>query len=59
MRVRRSILIATGTTQTRRTGDFTEPGLDKLLKCAVYSPDGRSLATGGSFKIAVLSQDHP
>ncbi len=40
------------TTQTRKTGEFTVPGLGKLVKAQRAARMGRNPATGESIKIA-------
>lgn len=46
------LLIETATTQTRKTGEFTVPGLGKLVKAQRAARIGRNPATGESIKIA-------
>ncbi len=46
------LLIETATTQTRKSGEFTVPGLGKLVKAQRAARVGRNLATGESLKIA-------
>ena len=46
------LLIETATTQTLKTGEFTVPGLGKLVKAQRAARMGRNQATGESFKIA-------
>ena len=46
------LLIETATTQTRKTGEFTVPGLGKLVKAQRAARMGRNPATGESIKIA-------
>ena len=46
------LLIETATTQTRKTGEFTIPGLGKLVKAQRAARIGRNPATGESIKIA-------
>ena len=46
------LLIETATTQTRKTGEFTVPGLGKLVKAQRAARVGRNPATGESLKIA-------
>ena len=46
------LLIETATTQTRKTGEFTVPGLGKLVKARRAARMGRNPATGESLKIA-------
>ena len=46
------LLIETATTQTRKTGEFTLPGLGKLVKAQRAARMGRNPATGESLKIA-------
>ncbi|WP_263384510.1 HU family DNA-binding protein [Granulicella arctica] len=46
------LLIETATTQTRTVGEFTIPGLGKLLKAQRAARMGRNPATGESIKIA-------
>ena len=45
-------LIETATTQTRKAGEFTIPGLGKLVKAQRAARMGRNPATGESIKIA-------
>ncbi len=46
------LLIETATTQTRKAGEFTIPGLGKLVKAQRVARTGRNPATGESIKIA-------
>lgn len=46
------LLIETATTQTRKTGEFTVPGLGKLVKAERKARMGRNPATGEAIKIA-------
>ena len=46
------LLIETATTQTRKNGEFTIPGLGKLVKAQRAARVGRNPATGESIKIA-------
>ena len=46
------LLIETATTQTQKTGEFTVPGLGKLVKAQRAARVGRNPATGESIKIA-------
>ncbi len=46
------LLIETATTQTRKAGEFTVPGLGKLVKAQRAARIGRNPATGESIKIA-------
>ncbi len=46
------LLIETATTQTRKSGEFTVPGLGKLVKAQRAARVGRNPATGESLKIA-------
>ena len=46
-----SLLIETATTQTRRNGEFTIPGLGKLVKAQRAARMGRNPATGETIKI--------
>lgn len=46
------LLIETATAQTRKTGEFTVPGLGKLVKAQRAARMGRNPATGESIKIA-------
>ncbi len=46
------LLIETATTQTRKSGEFTVPGLGKLVKVQRAARVGRNPATGESLKIA-------
>ena len=46
------LLIETATTQTRKSGEFTVPGLGKLVKAQRAARVGRNPATGESIKIA-------
>ncbi len=45
------LLIETATTQTRKTGEFTVPGLGKLVKAERKARMGRNPATGEAIKI--------
>lgn len=45
------LLIETATTQTRKTGEFTIPGLGKLVKAQRAARMGRNPATGETIKI--------
>ena len=45
------LLIQTATTQTRKTGEFTVPGLGKLVKAQRAARMGRNPATGEAIKI--------
>jgi DNA-binding protein HU-beta len=49
------LLIEIATTQTRKAGEFTIPGLGKLVKAQRAARMGRNPATGESIKIAVPS----
>ncbi len=46
------LLIETATTQTRKNGEFTIPGLGKLVKAQRAARMGRNPSTGESIKIA-------
>ena len=46
-----SLLIETAVTQTRKQGEFTIPGLGKLVKAQRAARIGRNPATGESIKI--------
>ena len=46
------LLIETATTQARKTGEFTIPGLGKLVKAQRAARMGRNPATGEAIKIA-------
>lgn len=46
------LLIETATTQTRKVGEFTVPGLGKLVKAQRAARMGRNPAPGESIKIA-------
>lgn len=46
-----SLLIETATTQTRKQGEFTIPGLGKLVKAQRAARIGRNPATGEAIKI--------
>ena len=46
------LLIEIATTQTRKAGEFTIPGLGKLVKAQRAARMGRNPATGESIKIA-------
>ncbi len=46
------LLIETATAQTRKTGEFTVPGLGKLVKAQRAARMGRNPATGEAIKIA-------
>ncbi len=46
------LLIETATTQTRKSGEFTVPGLGKLVKAQRAARLGRNPATGEAIKIA-------
>lgn len=46
------LLMETATTQTRKAGEFTIPGLGKLVKAQRAARMGRNPATGESIKIA-------
>lgn len=46
------LLIEIATTQTRKAGEFTVPGLGKLVKAQRGARMGRNPATGESIKIA-------
>lgn len=46
------LLLETATTQTRKTGEFTIPGLGKLVKAQRAARMGRNPASGESIKIA-------
>ncbi len=46
------LLIETATTQTRKNGEFTVPGLGKLVKAQRAARMGRNPATGEAIKIA-------
>lgn len=45
------LLIETATTQTRKNGEFTIPGLGKLVKAQRAARMGRNPATGEAIKI--------
>lgn len=45
------LLIDTATTQTRKNGEFTIPGLGKLVKAQRAARMGRNPATGEAIKI--------
>ena len=45
------LLIETATTQTRKNGEFTVPGLGKLVKAQRAARMGRNPATGEALKI--------
>ena len=45
------LLIQTATTQTRKNGEFTVPGLSKLVKAQRAARMGRNPATGEAIKI--------
>ena len=45
------LLIQTATTQTRKNGEFTVPGLGKLVKAQRAARIGRNPATGETIKI--------
>ena len=45
------LLIETATTQTRKNGEFTIPGLGKLVKAERAARMGRNPATGEALKI--------
>ena len=45
------VLIETATTQTRKNGEFTIPGLGKLVKAQRAARMGRNPATGEAIKI--------
>ena len=45
------VLIETATTQTRKNGEFTIPGLGKLVKAQRAARIGRNPATGEAIKI--------
>ena len=45
------VLIETATTQTRKNGEFTIPGLGKLVKAQRAARIGRNPATGEQIKI--------
>ena len=45
------LLIGTATTQTRKNGEFTVPGLGKLVKAQRAARMGRNPATGETIKI--------
>ena len=45
------LLIETATTQTRKNGEFTVPGLGKLVKAQRAARMGRNPATGEAIKI--------
>ena len=45
------LLITMATTQTRKTGEFTIPGLGKLVKAQRAARIGRNPATGETLKI--------
>ncbi len=45
------LLIQTATTQTRKNGEFTVPGLGKLVKAQRAARMGRNPATGEAIKI--------
>ena len=46
-----NLLIETATTQTRKNGEFTIPGLGKLVKAQRAARIGRNPATGEAIKI--------
>ena len=46
-----NLLIETATTQTRKNGEFTVPGLGKLVKAQRAARMGRNPATGEAIKI--------
>ena len=46
-----TLLIETATTQTRKNGEFTVPGLGKLVKAQRAARIGRNPATGEAIKI--------
>ena len=46
-----TLLIETATTQTRKNGEFTIPGLGKLVKAQRAARMGRNPATGEALKI--------
>ena len=46
-----NLLIETATTQTRKLGEFTIPGLGKLVKAQRAARIGRNPATGEAIKI--------
>ena len=46
------LLIETATTETRKNGEFTVPGLGKLVKAQRAARMGRNPATGEALKIA-------
>jgi DNA-binding protein HU-beta len=46
------LLIETATSQTRKNGEFTIPGLGKLVKAERAARTGRNPATGEAIKIA-------
>ena len=46
-----NLLIETATTQTRKLGEFTIPGLGKLVKAQRAARIGRNPATGETIKI--------
>ncbi len=46
-----NLLIETATTQTRKLGEFTIPGLGKLVKAQRAARMGRNPATGETIKI--------
>ena len=46
-----NLLIETATTQTRKNGEFTIPGLGKLVKAQRAARIGRNPATGETIKI--------
>lgn len=46
-----NLLIETATTQTRKQGEFTIPGLGKLVKAQRAARIGRNPATGEAIKI--------
>ena len=46
-----TVLIETATTQTRKQGEFTIPGLGKLVKAQRAARIGRNPATGEAIKI--------
>ena len=46
-----NLLIETATTQTRKNGEFTIPGLGKLVKAQRAARMGRNPATGEAIKI--------
>ena len=50
-----NLLIETATTQTRKNGEFTVPGLGKLVKAQRAARFGRNPATGEGIKIKAMT----